>query len=147
MKWDDYASASAEVGIIFTALALITGAMFSNESWGAYWNWDPRQTTTLILFFLYAGYLSLRSAIENEESRARISAVLGIFGYAGVPLTYFSTRIWFSLHPKTIGLDPLMRTIVILMMISFFVLYAYILLFSVRLKRIEREYKKLSGGW
>ncbi|MDP6612739.1 MAG: cytochrome c biogenesis protein, partial [Candidatus Hydrothermarchaeota archaeon] len=99
-KWDVLASSSAKIGIVFTTMLLISGAIFSNLAWGAYWNLDPRQTTSLFLWFILAAYLTLRSAIENPETRARMSAVLGIFGFAGVPLTHISATVWVSNHPQ-----------------------------------------------
>lgn len=99
-KWDILASSSAKIGMVFTSLVLINGAVFSNLAWGAYWSWDPRQTTTLFLWFILAGYLTLRSALEDPEARARMSAVLGVFGFVGVPLTHISATIWTSNHPQ-----------------------------------------------
>ncbi|MCW7076187.1 MAG: cytochrome c biogenesis protein [Candidatus Syntrophoarchaeum sp.] len=138
-RWDELASASVRIGLVFITLATVTGAIFSNVEWGRYWNWDPKQTTTLILWFVYAAYLTLRSSIENPEARARISSILGIFGYFTIPLTYFSTRIWASsLHPPgSATLDPVMKNVLILMISGFLIFYFYLISYEVRLKRLN----------
>ncbi len=138
-RWDDVALASVKIGIVFITLATITGAIFSNVEWGRYWNWDPKQTTTLILWFVYAAYLTLRSSIENPEVKARISSILGIFGYFTIPLTYFSTKIWASsLHPPgSATIDSVMRNVLMLILCGFLILYFYLISYEVRLKRLN----------
>jgi heme exporter protein C len=145
-KWDILASSSAKVGIVFTTILLIGGAIFSNLAWGAYWNWDPRQTTTLFLWFILAGYLTLRSALDDPEAKARLSAVLGIFGFAGVPLTHISATIWTSNHPQvynrasgagfSLGREELITFV--LMVIGAIMLYAYLTWLTVRIKKLKR---------
>lgn len=145
-KWDILASSSAKVGIVFTTVLLIGGAIFSNLAWGAYWNWDPRQTTTLFLWFILAGYLTLRSALDDPEAKARLSAVLGIFGFAGVPLTHISATIWTSNHPQiynrasgagfSLGREELLTFV--LMVIGAIMLYAYLTWLTVRIKKLTR---------
>ncbi|OFV67710.1 MAG: cytochrome C assembly protein [Candidatus Syntrophoarchaeum caldarius] len=139
-RWDEVALASVRIGIVFITLATVTGAIFSNIEWGRYWNWDPKQTTTLILWFVYAAYLTLRSSIENPEARARIASILGIFGYFTIPLTYFSTKIWASsLHPPgSAALDPVMVKVLLLMIAGFLLLYCYLISYELRLKRLYK---------
>ena len=98
-KWDLYASSSALLGLLFCIIAIITGAIWAKVAWGVYWNWDPRQTTTLILMLAYLGYVSFRMAITDKEHRARISSVLGILAFISIPLSYLSTIIWTTIHP------------------------------------------------
>ncbi len=143
VTYDIIASKSAKLGLIFATLTLVSGIIFSKEGWGAYWNWDPRQTTMLILWFVYAGYLVLRSAIENEEQKAKVSAAYGIFGYVTIPLTYLSTKLWFSLHPTAskFGLSPAMKPVLVIMIISMIALYAYMLRIEVKLEKLERYIK------
>lgn len=144
-KYDSIASSSVKLGLVFATLTLVTGSIFSHVSWGRYWNWDPRQTTTLILWFVYAAYLALRSAIDEDESRATVSAILGVFGYSTIPLTYISTRIWFSLHPESggIGLTGDMWLVLLGMVVALTILYSYLLWWDVKFKDLEGEYKKL----
>lgn len=99
-KWDIYASSSAKAGFFFITAALISGSIWARVAWGSFWNWDPRETAVLILWFAYAAYFALRSSIDNLEEKAKNSSILAIFAYATVPLSYFSTRIYFSLHPS-----------------------------------------------
>ena len=132
--------------MLFCVLATITGAIFSKQAWGAYWSWDPRQTTTLIVCFIYASYLALRSAIEDRETRARLSAIFGIFAFFSVPLSYLSTRLWFSLHPtiitsKGMELEKDMQIALLVMIIGMLFLYVGLLSLSSRIKKLEREEK------
>lgn len=149
VKWDIIASCSARLAIVFCSILLITGAIFSNLAWGAYWSWDPRQTTTLFLWFILAGYLSLRSALEDEEARARLSAVIGIFGFVGVPLTHVSATIWTSLHPQLYAgsgapftLDATGKITFSLTVLGSLMLYAYLLWLSVRIENLRCEARK-----
>jgi|Deesub1362A_J573_1020465.scaffolds.fasta_scaffold00094_14 heme exporter protein C len=139
LKWDRVASSSAKLGIIFCSLTLFTGMVWAKPAWGSYWNWDPRETTTLILWFIFASYFALRSSIVNKESKARLSAILGVFGYAGIPLTYISTTMWFSLHPrlKEFSLSPQMRPVLIIMIVGVLLLYGYLLWLEVKLQELE----------
>jgi len=103
--YDSYAEISSQLGLVFGILATITGAMWSKVSWGAYWNWDPRQTSIFILLLIYAAYFSLRSAVEEDGKRARLSAVYLLIAFATVPFFVFIVpRIYESLHP-----DPLIN--------------------------------------
>ncbi len=138
--YDEIASKSAKLGLVFATLTLVSGIIFSKEGWGTYWHWDPRQTSMLILWFVYAGYLVLRSTIINEEQKSKISAVYGIFGYATIPLTYLSTKLWYSLHPTAseFGLSPSMKPVLVIMILSMIVLYAYMLRIEVKLEKLEK---------
>jgi heme exporter protein C len=154
LKWDALASHSAKLALFFTTLVLVNGALFSKMAWGAYWNWDPRQTTTLILWFILAAYLSLRSALEGEEARARLSAILGIFGFVGVPLTHLSATLWVSNHPQLydrargagFSLDPSGLMVFLAMFLGSLMVYGYLLWVSVRLERIQRTLRFQSAG-
>src|SRR3712207_6747329 len=84
--WDWLARASAEVGLLFTTLVLITGSLWARPIWGTWWSWDARLTTTLMLWFIYVGYLMLRSYVADEQRAARFSAILGIIGFLDVPI-------------------------------------------------------------
>lgn len=103
IKWDIYARSAAEIGVIFALLVLITGSIWARATWGWYWVWEPRLTTSLALFLVYVTYLLLRQAIEEPESKARLAAVFGIVGFVSVPLSFFSIRLWRSVHPLMFG--------------------------------------------
>ncbi len=105
MIFDQQAAFNAEIGFAFTLLATITGAIFARNTWGMYWNWDPRQTSIFILLIIYGAYFLLRSAVEDEERRARMASVYSILAFISVPfLVFIIPRIYMSLHP-----DPLIN--------------------------------------
>ena len=100
---DDVAAASVKLGLLFAILALVTGSLFAKIMWGAYWNWDPRESSFLLLLFLYAAYLFLRAAIEDPERRARLSAAYALFAAVLMPfLVFVAPRVTQSLHPQTV---------------------------------------------
>lgn len=102
-EWDARARSAAEVGVIFAALTLLSGSLWAKSAWGVYWLWDVRLTTSLVLFLIYLSYLLVRQAVEEPEKRARLSAVFGILGFIGVPLSFLSIRLWRAHHPLVIG--------------------------------------------
>ena len=102
-KWDITAHSAAEVGVVFSFLVLVTGSIWAKATWGWYWIWEPRLTTSLALFLVYLAYLMLRQALEEPEKRARLASVFGIVGFISVPLSFFSIRLWRSAHPLMFG--------------------------------------------
>ncbi len=109
--FDARAALNAEIGMIFTIMATITGAIFARNTWGVYWNWDPRQTSIFILFLIYGSYFVLRSAVEDEEKRARFASVFSLFAFTSVPfLVFIIPRVYATLHPDPIlNLQPGMQ--------------------------------------
>jgi len=98
---DDKAADSARLGFTFCVLATITGSIFAKVTWGAFWNWDPRETSVFILLLIYGAYFALRGAVEAEEKRAALAAVFAIFSFLTVPFLIFVVpRIMPSLHPS-----------------------------------------------
>jgi heme exporter protein C len=95
---DAAAKAAAPLGAAFTALALVTGSLWGRPMWGAWWVWDARLTSVLILFLFYLGYLALRAALDDEQKAARASAILALVGLVNVPIVHFSVNWWNSLH-------------------------------------------------
>jgi len=125
-KWDIMASASAEVGLLFCTLVLITGPIWAKPVWGIWWTWDARLTLTMVLWLIYAGYLMLRHYVEDAQRRAAFSAVLGIVGFLNVPLVYMSIRWWRTQHPQPViaggkdsGLDPAMFQTLMVCVVAF----------------------------
>jgi heme exporter protein C len=96
--WDARLEASLEVGVVLGALLCFQGAIWAKPTWGVWWDWDPRLTTTAVMVFAYAGILALRSFVDDPGRRAVWSAVATIVAYADVPIVYFSVRWWNSLH-------------------------------------------------
>jgi heme exporter protein C len=105
-RMDLFAASSAEVGVAFAAVMLTTGPIWAKPIWGTWWTWDARLTLTLFLFFLFVGYLSLRSALHDRQERARFSAVVGIMGLVLVPFIHLSVYLFRTLHPQPIVLKP-----------------------------------------
>lgn len=100
--WDVFARCAAEIGFLFNTLALATGMMWGKPIWGAYWTWDARLTSTLILWFIYGGYLLLRAFARPGADVARIAAIVGIIGFLDVPIIHLSVLWWRTLHPEPV---------------------------------------------
>lgn len=158
-KRDDIlAYAAAEIGVLFTGLTIIEGVIWGKPTWGVWWTWDARLTLTAILLLIFAGYLMLRSLIEDETRGAVCGAVLGIIGFLDIPLIHMSVYWWRTLHqPPSIlrpdkapweNIHPSMLTALSINFIAFFLLYLYLLSLRVRLGEMEEEVKRqrLYGG-
>lgn len=145
IKWDIVASSSAEVGVLFCTLAIITGTLWAKAEWGMFWDWgDMKLNTTLVLWMIFIAYLSIRNSIDEKGKRARLSAVYGIIGFVGVPLSYFSFYIWEYIHPKVVspgggGLKTEMRTALMISMFAFFIFYFYLLLKKIELEKLSER--------
>ena len=151
-KWDILARSSAEVGIVFTTLALITGSIWAKPIWGVWWTWEPRLTATLVLWLIYLAYHMVRSYTTDEQRGARFAAVVGIVGFVDVPIIALATTLWRGMHPGMIifqgGLAPPMLLTLQVSIIAFTFLYVVILIQRVSLKNDEIEVnglKKLSN--
>ncbi|HZY42221.1 MAG TPA: cytochrome c biogenesis protein CcsA [Anaerolineae bacterium] len=133
-KYDIVAAASAEIGIVFGVMVLLSGMLWARPVWNTWWTWDPRLTTTALTEFIYVAYLMLRGALEDPQRRARFSAVYGIIGFASVPITFFSTKWFNTIHPDLFdgkSLSPLTATMRPAMFIS---LAAFTLIYIVLLR-------------
>jgi heme exporter protein C len=104
--WDALARSSAEIGLVFTTLVLIVGSLWARPIWGVWWSWDARLTTTLLLWFIYVGYLMVRGMASDDARGARFAAVLGIIGFIDIPIIHQSVVWWRSLHPEAIVTAP-----------------------------------------
>ncbi len=130
-KWDRRSYASGQVGLAFCTIVLVTGPIWAKPTWGVWWAWDARLTSTLLMWLIFLGYIMLRDYIDDQAKRERLSAVLGIIGASMVPFVYFSTR-WFEVqHPKPVVMgdadsgikDPNMIWALMLALAAFTVLY------------------------
>ena len=102
-EFDALSARAAKLGFVFVLLSTVSGAIFSKLTWGAYWNWDPRQTTIFVLILIYGAYLTLRSAVADEKVRAKVSAVYSLLSVLTVPfLVFVIPRMYFSLHPSPV---------------------------------------------
>lgn len=154
-RWDRYdrvARSSAEIGLLFTSLVLITGSIWARPIWGTWWTWDARLTTTLMLWFIFAAYVTLRGVMADQPQSARYAAVLGIVGFLDIPIIHQSVVWWRTLHPLSVvlaeggpAMPPIMVQTVAVSLAAFTALYAWLLIQRVRLEsiRAEREQTRL----
>ncbi len=146
-KWDILAHSSAEIGIIFTTLALITGTIWAKPIWGVWWSWEPRLTATLVLWLIYLAYLMVRSFAGEESRGARFAAVVGIVGFVDIPIIALATTLWKGMHPQMIifegGLAPPMLLTLLVSIAAFTLLYFSLLGRRVELREVEAEIKRL----
>jgi heme exporter protein C len=105
--WDLVGVAAVEIGIVFILVNIVTGSIWARPIWNTWWTWDPRLTTATIMELVYIAYLMLRQGIDDPERRSRFGAVYAIIGFLSVPITFFSIRIFRTIHPVVIaGSDP-----------------------------------------
>ncbi|HSM51953.1 MAG TPA: 2-vinyl bacteriochlorophyllide hydratase [Thermoanaerobaculia bacterium] len=145
---DDHAAeAAVQLGLLFCVLATVTGAIWAKVMWGAYWNWDPRQTSIVLAMLFYAAYLALRTAVEEPEARRRLAAAYAVLGLVVAPFLFFVLpRLTFSLHPDTVvntrgrvEMESRMLQVLAASSLAFTVLFFWIHRIQVRLKaRAER---------
>lgn len=133
LRWDLIAGSSAEIGVVFTTVAIIGGMIWGKATWNVYWTWDARLTLTAIMLFVYIGYLALRRAIPEPEARARRSSVLGILGLVQLIPVHFSVTWWRTLHqantfrPRDIQMDGPILAALLISVAAFTVVYARLL--------------------
>jgi len=144
---DRLAHASAEVGVVFTGINIATGAIWGKPTWGTWWTWDARLTSTAVLFLVYVGYLLLRGMVDEPDRRARAAAVVGILGAANIPIVHFSVKWWRALHqPSTIlGPEPSpiatpIAATLLVNWIAFTLLFAYLLTARMEIARFEETH-------
>lgn len=142
LRFDRIAAASAEIGLLLTGAAIASGALWGKVTWGIWWDWDPRLTTTAVMFVVYAGYVLLRMSVVERVRRARLAAALGIIGFANVPIVHFSVLWWRGLHqppsvlrPGTPTIAPILLATLVANVFAFTVAYAWLLRRRVALER------------
>jgi heme exporter protein C len=151
-RWDLVAHASAEIGVVFCTLVLITGPIWANPVWGTWWVWDARLTSSLVMWLTYIGYLLLRGLASDPRAAGRLAAVVGIVGFINVPIVHFSVRWWRTLHPQGptpadpstgsgLGGPELLAFFTALA--AFTVLFAWLLALRVRMGRVGDEVERL----
>ncbi len=144
--WDRLALAAAEPGVLFTGITIASGSIWGKPTWGTWWTWDARLTSTAVLFLVYVGYLLLRGMIDEPDRRARAAAVVGILGAANIPIVHFSVKWWRALHqPSTIlGPEPSpiaapIAATLLVNWIAFTLLFAYLLAERMEIARLEES--------
>lgn len=146
-RHDVSAAAAVELGLIFCILATVTGSMWAKTMWGAFWNWDPRQTTIIMTLIFYLAYLALRSAVLDPERRGRLAAAYAILGLVVTPFFLFVLpRIGFTLHPDpvvntqgSINMESRMLQVLMASLAGFTVLYFWLHNLLCRLRRLEER--------
>jgi heme exporter protein C len=144
--FDQVAHSAAEIGLLFTTLMLISGSLWGRPIWGTWWTWDARLTTTLMLWFIYAAYLTLRGVLSDNAQSARYSAILGIVGLLDVPIIHQSVVWWRTLHPQSVvlaeggpAMPPAMLQTLGVTLVAFTLLFFWLLLQRVKLERALAE--------
>lgn len=150
-RWDWVARASAEVGMIFLTIALVLGSIWGKTTWGTWWSWDPKLTAVLILWFMYVGYLMLRSYMGRTDAGARAAAVLAIVGVIDVPIIYEATNWWRTLHPPAqVGVaGALPNEAVVTLMVSlttFTLLYSFLMIQLYQLQKLQTLVQRLRAN-
>ena len=143
---DEIAAAAVRLGLLFGVLTLVTGSLFAKIMWGSWWNWDPRESSYLLLVFLYGAYLFLRASIEDPERRARIAAAYALFAAVLMPfLVFVAPRVTASLHPQTvinpqgkILMDGPTKAVFFGALFGFSGLFLWLLSLEARLERVAR---------
>jgi heme exporter protein C len=148
--YDSLALSSAEIGVVFTSIGLITGPLWAKPAWGVYWTWDARLTTALVLWLIYVAYLMLRRYVADEAKRANLAAVAGIIGFVDVPIVFFSIRWWRTQHPQPVimgspesGLHPQMFHALMMSLVAFLFLYLWLLEQRWDVERSQEEIEHL----
>ena len=131
LGYDQFAAVTAELGVLFSIVVLITGPLWAKPTWGVYWRWEPRLTSMLIMFAMYVAYLMVRSySASSPEGMRRIAAVLGIVSFVNVPFVYYSVYLWApeqQLHPRSVELEPTMLHARYVCTIAVVLLFVYLL--------------------
>jgi len=147
-RWDRLALASAEIGTVFMLGVLVSGSIWARPAWGVWWVWDERLTISLIQFLVYAGYLMLRSAVEDPARRARFAAVYGVVAFVSVPINFVAIRLWRTQHPLMFGsegggLGAGMMFAFFFSLIAFTVWYGTLMGHRIRLEELRDEVEQL----
>lgn len=150
-RWDIAAHSSAEIGVLFCSLVLITGPIWGKPTWGTWWTWEPRLTTTVVLWFIYVAYLMLRATAGEPTRRARFSAVLGIIGFIDVPIVFMAIRWWRTIHPlvfkaTSTGLEPSMLLTFLISLAAFNFLYVLLLFQRIGIEKMKDEVEAMKQG-
>lgn len=148
---DALAGAAAELGVLFTSLVLMTGSLWARKEWGHWWVWDPKLTTALIMWYVYSGYLVLRSSPLGRERRALVCAVVGVVAFLDVPLVFFATKLWGGVHPADTaqhvsGMAPAMWRTILVGLVGMGFLWSTLLVLRLRQRLAEGRLEALLTG-
>lgn len=142
IKWDILAYTSAELGVLFITITIITGSIWAKPVWGTWWTWDPQLTTTFILWILYIIYLLIRANSGYDEKKAKYSAVFAIIAFLDLPLVYISARVMRGISPVVFGpggggIEPKMMHVLLLTLLAFTFLFLVLIIERVRIENMK----------
>jgi heme exporter protein C len=148
LKWDRLAVASAEIGVAFFTVVLVTGPIWARPVWGIWWTWDARLTSSFVLWLLYVCYLLLRTLVDETERRGVVSAVFGVFAAFDIPLVYFSIWLFRTQHPQPVigqggSLDSRMLNVLLLCWMALTGVMALLIRQRVRLETLRHSVEEL----
>ncbi len=143
-KYDRFSHSAVELGVLFFTIVLITGPIWAKPVWGAWWTWDPRLTSTFVLWLIYVAYLLFRGSLKDHPAIRTYAAVYGIIGFVDVPIVWMSIHWWRTIHPKVItpqkvDLDPRMWTSVLVCFATLMILYAVFMRMRMRLEAFQED--------
>ena len=145
LRWDRFASCSAEMGVVFTTAQLLTAVMWAKPVWGVWYAFDSRGTLQLVLLLIFISYFMLRAYLPEREKRAKLCAVFGLLGMIDVPINYLSIYLFRNMHPSPVvspgggGIDPDMAKTLAVSFIAMTFLYSYVFVKRLTVARIEEE--------
>jgi heme exporter protein C len=151
-RWDILAHSSAEIGVVFLALVLITGPIWAHPVWGTWWQWDARLTSTLVTWLTYVGYLFIRNLTTDQRRAGRLAAIVGIVGLVNIPIVHFSVYWWRTLHPTgptpanptaNSGLGAPELAAFFTSLAAFTLVFAWLLATRARLGQLQAEVEEL----
>ena len=147
-RWDQVARSSVEIGLVFITQGIITGSVWAKATWGVWWTWEPRLTTSAVLWVIYASYLTLRQAVEERDRQARLAAVYGIAGFLAVPVNFMAIRWWRTVHPLVFdsggsNLESSMLVVLIFCVVAFTFLYFSLLNLRLKIQSTSERIEQL----
>jgi len=142
--YDIISISTAEIGVLLITLVLLMGILWAKPVWNVWWTWDPRLTTTFVLWLIYVAYLVLRSNLKESKEMPTYAAVFGIIGFLDVPMVFMSIRWWRTVHPivisrAAVSLEPAMLQTMIVTIIAMLALTMALLFYRIRLERLKRQ--------
>jgi heme exporter protein C len=153
-KWDRVGLAAVEIGMVFALINVVTGSIWARPIWNTWWTWDPRLTTATIMLLIYAAYLLLRQGLDDPDRRARFGAVYAIVGFLSVPLTFFSARLFRTIHPVVVGtnqpgatgafdMTPIMLQTFLFSLLTFTIIFVDLLWHRIRLGKLADQVEQM----
>jgi len=146
VHWDDLSHAGGSVGLLFCSMVLISGPLWARPIWGTWWTWDPRLTTTLMIWLVFAAVAMLRNSFDKNARGALFASILTLLGLIDLPLIFLSVKLWRGIHPQVLGqqnsMPAEMRLALVLAMLSFMLLSGILIALTFRVYQLQRRGKK-----